>query len=483
MNILYLLSGLPLASGALFFTFNNLKVKYRLSIFTAGTHLIITYLLFAGFIAPPQNAWFNFDSLTKLFLMILSNVFFWVTANSYKYIKHSPIEKIEKSRQIFYNMTNLYLFANTLALISNHLGLYWVALESTTLCVAPLIYFYRDKESLEAMWKYLFLVSVGLAFAFIGILFLTLSAHGTEFMDNALYITVLVSGASKLNLIWLKAGFIFIFVGLSAKIGIAPIHPGEVDAVSNSPSPVAALISASLGGTALMGVLRILQILSWTSLLQFAQILLIIGGTVSLAVALIFMFRVTNYKRMIAYSSVEHMGIVLIGFGIGGIALTGALLHLIFNSLNKTAFFFMAGNIHRNYKSREIGRIYSLLNNLRWTGILFLISFLAVIAMPPFGLFFSELMLLQGLIANNQFVLMTFIIILLLFIFIGMSRNVFRMLYRTTDKSTRTFNEHFEFSHLSAIVLLCILAGLGIFIPEPLAKIISDVTRLFVHGI
>ncbi|MGE5410218.1 MAG: proton-conducting transporter membrane subunit [Clostridiales bacterium] len=486
MYLLLALLGLPLLTGAVFFVFDNLKVKYVFSIIVAAIHLAAACLVFSGSNVPDFEQWLRFDALTKLFLLILSNVYFWVMINSYQYLFFSPVAKPEKSRKIFYNMTNLYLFANTLALISNHLGLYWVALESTTLCVAPLIYYYRDKESLEAMWKYLFLVSVGIAFAFIGILFLTLSMRGTDAFEKGLYISNLIANSTKFNMIWLKASYIFIFVGLSTKIGIAPMHPGEVDAVSNSPSPIAALISASLGGTALMGVLRMLQITSKTPIYQFSQIMLIVGGISSLIVTVVFMFRLNNYKRMIAYSSVEHLGIVVLGLGIGGIGLIGAMFHLIYNSLTKMALFFMAGNIHRNYKSREIPHVFSLLRDLRWTGILFLLAFLAVVAMPPFGIFFSELMIFQGLLANGQYVLLSAVLFFLLFIFIAMSRNVFKMMYGSVknnesekDQTQKLLDEKLNITHLSTAVILCVLIAMGLFIPPALYNTVSEIAKSF----
>lgn len=479
MLVLFYILGLPLIAGGIFFANSSRKVKFQVSLLVAVIHLVVSYMIFTGFATPALSPWFRYDALSKLFLLILSHVYFWVILNSYQFLNQPGIYQTEKSKKIFYSMLNFYLFANTLAIISNHLGLYWVALESTTLCVAPLIYYYRNKESLEAMWKYLFLVSVGIAFAFIGILFLALSAQGTEVFEKGLFLDNLISGAGKLNLVWLKASFIFIFAGLSTKAGIAPMHPGEVDALSNSPSPVAALVSASLSGTALIGILRLLQILVKTPVYQFAQVLMITGGLTSLCVALIFIYRVSNYKRMIAYSSIEHIGIVVLGAGIGGIAIAGAMLHLIYNSINKTAMFLMAGNIHRAYKTREVGGVTAVLKNMKWTGILFLLSFLGVIAMPPFGIFFSELMIFKGLADTNRYILLPVMLFLLLFIFIGMSKSVFGMLYGKREGAEPVPVERFGFSHFSALALLVLLAALGLIIPAPLSNIISQIAGEF----
>jgi hydrogenase-4 component F len=478
MLVLIYILILPLLAGGLFFIPGGRKLKYQLSLMVSIIHLVTSYLVFTGFATPADSQWFRWDAFTKLFLLVLSHIYFWVILNSWHFINQSSTYSPEKSRKSFFSMMNLYLFANTLALVSNHLGLYWVALESTTLCVAPLIYYYRNKESLEAMWKYLFLVSVGIAFAFIGILFLALSAQGTDIFEKGLFLNDLIEGSSKLNLVWLKAGFIFIFAGLSTKAGIAPMHPGEVDALSNSPSPVAALVSASLSGTALIGIFRLLQITAGTQVHQFAQVLMITGGVVSLLVAVVFMFRVTNFKRMIAYSSVEHIGLIVLGAGIGGPALIGSMLHMVYNSLNKTAMFLMAGNIHRAYKSREAKDVKGVLKNMRWTGILFMLAFLAVVAMPPFGLFFSELMIFRGLIEAERYVLLAVILFILLFVFIGMSRQTFSILYGKTDTSSGqkpATDEKFNISHLSAMALLLLLALSGLFMPGSFIGVINQI--------
>jgi hydrogenase-4 component F len=161
----------------------------------------------------------------------------------------------ERSRRLFYPALNFYLLANTLVLIVQQFALLWVVMELTTFSLVPLLYFYRTKESLEAVWKYLFLVSLGLVFLFVGIVFLSLSAHGV--VDyTGFVVSRMTEAAPQLNPLWLKAAFIFALVGLSAKIGLAPMHPGDVDATSNAPAPVAALMAGSMRSTAMLVLLR-----------------------------------------------------------------------------------------------------------------------------------------------------------------------------------------------------------------------------------
>jgi hydrogenase-4 component F len=478
MSILLVLTVLPILSIGVCYFVHIRKAQYIISLFVAIAHLVCSYFVFSGLFIPAGNDFFRFDALNRLFLLILSHVYFWVVLVSYSYLNRPLVVKEEKSKKLYFTMLNVYLFANTLALISNHLGVFWVASETTTLSVAPLIYYYRDEESLEAMWKYLFLVSVGIAFAFIGFLFLALSAGGTILEGQQLLVTSFTQHATQLNPIWLKASFIFVFVGLSTKIGIAPMHPGDIDATSNAPSPVAALMSGSLRGTALLGVLRLYQIMVPTVTADFARTIMIIGGIFSLFVAFVFMFKVTNYKRMIAYSSVEHLGLITLGIGTGGIAFVGAMLHTVFNSLTKVVLFLNAGNIHRAYRSREVHSVWNVLQAMPWTGWLFLFGFFAIIAMPPFGIFFSELMIFQGLLTKPF--LLAAVLFFLFFIFVGMSKTVFHMLYTAPPAGDTTIiTEKFEITHFASITLLVLLIVLGICMPSQLYNTVVQISKDF----
>lgn len=471
---------IPLLSAAVCYFIKSLRLQYSLSLFVSALHLILSLIIFIGWYKPNLPFFFSTDSLSKLFLLVLSNVYFWVVLVSFAYLKRPVTSKSEEGKKYYFLLLNFYLFANTAAILSNHFGMYWVAVEGTTLSVAPLIYYYRNEEALEAMWKYLFLVSIGIAFAFIGILFLTLSAKGTSLEGQQLFFSEFVKKATELNPVWLKASFIFIFVGLSTKIGIAPMHSADVDATSNSPSPIAALMSGSLRITALMGVMRIFQIVRPTSTYEFAKIILIIGGLLSLLFAFVFMFKVNNYKRLLAYSSIEHLGIITLGIGIGGLAFVGAMYHIIYNSLNKVVLFFTAGNIHRKFKTREVDSVSSVLNILPWTGWLFLLSFLAISAIPPFGIFFSELMIFEGMLFSDKPWLLAVTMFLLLFIFINMGKTLFQMLYRKNDNEIISIEkERFEIIHFATIVLLILLIAIAVISPNILHENIINISKDF----
>lgn len=457
----------------------NLFIQYLVSIFAGVVHLTISALLFINFIEI-DITFLSFDSLSKLFLIVLSVVYLSVTLVSNAFLKRQILKENDKSRKYYFLLLNCYLLATTSVILSANFGMYWIASEATTLCVAPLIYYYRDDESLEAMWKYLFMVSIGIAFAFIGILFFTLSANGTPLEGKQLVFALFKANASELNPIWLKAGFIFIFVGLSVKAGLAPLHSADVDATSAAPSPIAALMSGSLRIAALMGILRAFQIVSGTSIYNFAKIVLITGGTLSICVAFVFMFRVKNYKRMLAYSSIEHLGLITAAVGFGGLAFIGAMYHVVYNALNKVVLFISAGNIHSRYKTREISKIGSVISLIPWTGWIFLLAFFAISAIPPFGVFFSELMIFEGTFLSDKPVILFFIMFFMLFIFINMGRSIFQALYSdnllpdiSRDK------EKLSIIHLVSLILLFLLVAIALINPGILRENIINISKDF----
>ena len=192
------------------------------------------------------------------------------------------------------------------------------------------------------------------------------------------------------------------------------------------------------------------------------------------------MFKVNNYKRLLAYSSVEHLGIIALGIGIGGIAFIGAMYHVIYNSLNKMVLFFTAGNIHRKFKTREVSGVTSVLNILPLTGWMFLLSFFAISAIPPFGIFFSELMIFQGMLFSDKPWILFITMFLLLFIFINMGKTIFQMLYsKNENEEILLEKEKFEIIHFATIVILILLIAIAVISPEILRDNILNISKDF----
>jgi hydrogenase-4 component F len=471
---------LPLLATALAARSRSACLSHRVTLLAGIAHLAASLYCLATRNNPfSAGSWLAVDPLAALFLTILSHTFVLVALYSPGFLRRMEGPEYDRSKRLFYPALNFYLLANTLVLIVQQFALLWVVMELTTFSLVPLMYFYRTKESLEAVWKYLFLVSLGLVFLFVGILFLGLSAHGV--LDhNAFVVSRMTEAAPQLNPLWLKAGFIFALVGLSAKIGLAPMHPGDIDATSNAPAPVAALMAGSLRSTAVAALLRFYQVVAPTEVGPFARRLLIIAGIASLAIAAIYMWRSRNYKRLLAYSSVEHLGIIALGIGIGGAALLGALLHLLFNSFGKASLFFMAGNIHHRYGSREIEPITGLTRRLPWSGFVWALAFFYIVGTPPFGIFFSELLLLKGMIHGANWLSLTLFLAVLMVIFIGLGRAVLSML-QTPGAAVAAASEsveRFNLSHALSLYALALSVPLALFQPA----VLFDTLRAIVAG-
>lgn len=468
ISAIFLLAGLPLLTVC-YTAWNRTPGKNHLAtLATASAHLAATvYFLLARQNPFPVGAWFALDPLGSFFLLILSHTFLAVVLYSPGFLQAMQEPEYRASRRLYYPALNLYLPAGTLVVVTQQFGLLWVVLEMTTFSLVPLIYFYRSKESLEAAWKYLFLVSLGLVFLLIGILFLGLSAKGAA-GHPGLVVGELVRHAAQLNPLWVKASFILALVGVSAKIGLAPMHPADIDATSNAPAPVAALMAGSLRTTALLALLRFYQIVCKTSVDAFARHLLIIAGVFSLVVAAVYVWRTRNYKRMLAYSSVEHLGIITLAVGVGGAAMLGALLHALFNSFGKLALFFMAGRIHRDFQTRKVDSIHGLMQRLPWSGFTFGLAFFYIVGTPPFGLFFSELLVMRGMIHARNWVVLGLFLSLLMVIFIGMGRAVLRMLQTPPSPGAQAPEprERFCLAHAVSLYALAVSVPIAIFQPE-----------------
>ncbi|MCX5682030.1 MAG: proton-conducting transporter membrane subunit, partial [Candidatus Omnitrophica bacterium] len=276
---------------------------------------------------------------------------------------------------VFTGCLLFFLASMTLVIVSQNLGILWVAMEATTLVSAPLIYFHRHERSLEATWKYLLICSVGIALALLGNLFLAVAAPKG---NVSLLVKDLVGQGALLNTPWLKAAFLFLFVGYGTKMGLAPFHTWLPDAHSEAPSVVSALLSGALLNCAFLCILRGYQVCIAAGLTNFCRELFVLFGLLSMIFAAIFILGQRDYKRMLAYSSVEHMGILSFGVGLGGMAVWGAMFHAINHSLTKAGLFFIAGNILSVYKTKLAADVHGVLKVLRASGILWLIGFLAI---------------------------------------------------------------------------------------------------------
>lgn len=383
--------------------------------------------------------------------------------------------------RLFYALFHLFLFTMLLAVTTDNLGVMWVAVEGTSLATVFLVNLHNTRTSLEAAYKYIIISSVGIALAFIGtvLLYYAGAAMGGE---GAVSWTWLQENATKLNPQVVSVAFVLALVGYGTKAGLAPMHTWLPDAHSEAPAPISAMMS---GGLLNVGVYAILRFRTVTDLAvgpDFAARLLLGLGLLSLAVAAIFLLTQRNYKRMLAYSSVEHIGILCLGLGFGGYwGVMGALLHLVNHALAKSALFLTSGNILLKFHSTEIKSVRGLLRAAPLTGSVFLAGILALIGLPPFGLFISEFVILRAGLESNYTWIAVAAIILLAIVFAGMLMSVNRMMYGASEE-TMPRGDPLKWSLAPLAVNFTLLLVLGLTLPVAFFNALSQVIKILGVG-
>jgi hydrogenase-4 component F len=354
----------------------------------------------------------------------------------------------------------------------------WVALEANTLASAPLLYFNRTSRSIEATWKYLVVGSVGIAIALLGSFFLAYSGVRSG-LATSLFLEDLVRDATLLSRPWLHSAFILLFIGYGTKMGLAPMHTWKPDAYGEAPGLVGALLAGGLTNCAFLAVLRFYQICGAAGEAAFARQMMIAIGLLSMAVAGAFMARQRDYKRMLAYSSVEHMGILVLGVGIGGAGVFGALLHLVNNGLGKGVLFLSAANIHRAYGSKLTDDVRGALRRVPASAALFLAGFFAITGSPPFGPFLSEFTILRATLSGGHFVVGALFLLMLVVVFVGMGSTVISVVQgEPPEEPAKKPLGETALTVAPIVVFLALVVLLGVFIPPPLSHLISDAAAL-----
>ncbi len=329
----------------------------------------------------------------------------------------------------FYAMFAAFALSTLIGPLMNNAGLYWIAIELTTLISTFLIAFEREAVSIEAAWKYIIIVSAGISLALLGTVLFYWS--GTFVLGPTYDMTwdTLQGIAPKLNPALVSLSFLLVLIGYGTKVGLAPMHTWLPDAHSEAPAPVSAMLSGALLNTAMVGILRYLAVADAAGIATLARGTLLGLGALSLFIATLFIVRQTGIKRLMAYSSVEHMGIIALGFGFGGpLGTAGALYHMLNHSLNKSAMFFGAGSVMRAYGTKRIPSIRAVSQNLPVIGGLWLAAAVAITGAPPFALFLSELTIIRSGLQDGRYALVALMAILLIVIFVGFL-NHFRAMY------------------------------------------------------
>ena len=462
----------PLALALLALASPSERLRPWLLPLAGAAHLALSARLWiAGGDAAALDGWLVIDGLGRLFLGLVSVLFFLSSFYAAGYLA----QRVDRQNRLFCACLLVFLAMLTVVISAHHLGLMWVGLEACTISSGPLIYFNRNQRSLEALWKYLLIGSVGIALALFGSLFLAYGALKAG-LPASLLLDDLVRDAPRLSRPWLHAAFVLLFIGYGTKMGLAPMHTWKPDAYGEAPGVVGGLLAGGLTSAAFLAVLRFYRICAAAGDAGFAREMMTAAGLFSMITAAVFMARQRDYKRMLAYSSVEHMGILVLGVGLGGGALFGALLHLVNNALTKGVLFLAAANLHRIYGSKSTDEVRGALLRAPLSGGLFLLGFFAIAGTPPFGPFQSELAILFGAFERGHHLVAALYLVCLAVIFIGMGTTVLAVVQGEPPPplSHRVYRRETFLTVAPILAYAALVTVLGVYLPRPLETLLRE---------
>lgn len=425
------------------------------------------------------------DALGMILVLIISFVGFAAALYSEGYLSAElKKEIIGRSRvKQFYVFYHLFIFAMLFSALAANPIVMWAAIEATTLSTAFLISFYNKPSATEAAWKYLIINSVGLLVGFFGTLTL-LSLAYTGVTDATITWADLLSRASTLNPLAVKIAFIFIFVGYGTKAGLAPMHTWLPDAHGKAPAPISALLSGVLLNTAFLALLRFKQVADLSAGREFTSHLFILFGCIAILIMAFTLLFQRNYKRLLAYSSIENMGIISLGFGFGGVGVFGAILHMIYHAITKSALFFSAGNVLLKYSTTKIKNVSGALSVLPVTAPLLFAGIFAITGVPPFGTFLSKFSILSAGVRDHHLLVLALAPLFGL-VFIGFLRNFTLMIFghtaQTPEGEALPRGEAGIFTIIPIVLLLITLATLSIHLPVVLHDLIQTAASGFTN--
>ncbi|MEW6108747.1 MAG: hydrogenase 4 subunit F [Nitrospirota bacterium] len=428
---------IPLVTAALCYLFKNTKIVGYTSL--AGS-VILACIAVPSIIAAvfsPEGLTVGMLYLDALSGYIMALVIFLGLASavfSIGYMEHELHAGLTDATGIrrYYALFHLFIFTMLLVTAANNLALMWIAIEATTIVSAILIGlgFTKRQLAIEAAWKYIILCTVGITFALLGTFITYYAATAVTGTVGELNWTALRHIADRLNPSTMKLAFIFILVGYGTKAGLAPVHNWLPDAHSEAPSPISALLSGILLNTAFYGILRFVSIVEPSTGSIFTGNLLVVFGLISIGISSVFILVQDNYKRLLAYSSIEHMGIISFGIGIGGpLGAYGALLHILNHAVSKPLMFFASGRIQSHYGSTRIENVSGVMSSMPLLGTLAFIGALSLSGAPPFNIFISEFTILKAGVDKGMWTVAGLFLFFAVIVFYGILSGFGRMLF------------------------------------------------------
>ncbi len=464
-----------------------LEIIHMLSV----TAVLVLVLVIAGQVLAANEVtgmgnWLRVDSLGALFVVIVGLVSFLAGIYSIGFTRH-VLETGEldlTQLTLYYALFHFFFFTMLLAVTSNNIIIMWVAIEATTLSSAFLVGMYRTRPALEAAWKYVVICTVGVAFGLYGtILVYSDAVNVVKETALASLWSEIVKNAALMDPTLLKLAFVFVLIGFGTKAGIFPMYSWLPDTYSEAPSPVSAMLSGVLVNCTLFVVIRFSIIANITLGPSFVQTLFLVFGVLSLGTAVFFMLGQRDINRLLAYSSPENIGLILVALGLGGpIGVLAGLLQLLNHSLVKSMMFFLSGNILMKYRSRSLDIVKGLMQAAPVTSVFLLGGVFALVGVPPFNIFFSKFMIVSAGIATGKLWLMVVCLLLLMVAFLAL----FRMLSSVVlgNKPDDVPKGETGFTTLAPILILMVLIlVLGVSMPGPLSTLLNGATSVVNTGL
>ncbi len=465
----------PAVAAALFAAMPGYRITARLNVVAALVTFLIATSLFV--IEPKSGSYLLVDDLNKVFIVLTTFVAFTTSVFSASYIGHEiEIGRLTPTFVRFYHaMYQTLMFAMNLALVANNIGLMWVAIEMATLTTVLMVGIYRTHEALEAAWKYFILGSVGIALALFGTILVYMAARPVvgEGLDAMVW-TVLVTQAAKFDPALLNVAFVFLLLGYGTKVGLAPLHAWLPDAHAEGPTPISAVLSGLLLNVALYALLRFKMLLALNPAAIAPGPLMVTMGLISCVFAAFMLYRRRDIKRMFAYSSIEHMGIIVFAFGMGGaLANFAGLLHMTMHSLAKSAIFFAVGHIAQVKGTQKIADMGGLTVTNPVLGWGLVLGVVAIAGLPPLGIFMSEFLVVSSTFAREPW--LATILVFGILVALG---GLFLRLNTIAFGEPRGPTAAAEASYVPMFTHLAIVFTAGIYMPPALVTGFEKVARL-----
>src|SRR2546421_6577297 len=466
---------IPAVSAALLALLPAYRLTAPLNVLAAFLTFLAAFSLFFG--RPQTGPYLQIDDLNNVFIVLTTFVGFTTSVFSANYIGH----ELETGRltltflRFYHAMYQVLMFAMNLALVANNIGVMWVAIELATLTTVLMVGIYRTHEALEAAWKYFILGSVGIALALFGTILIYMAARPSvgEGLDAMVW-TMLMERAATFDPALLNVAFVFLLLGYGTKVGLAPLHAWLPDAHAEGPTPISAVLSRLLLNVALYALLRFKMLLAVNPAALAPGPLMVTMGLISLVFAAFMLYRRRDIKRMFAYSSIEHMGIITFAFGMGGpLANFAGLLHMTMHSLTKSAIFFAVGHIAQTKGTQKIADMGGLTVTHPVLGWGLVLGVVAIAGLPPLGIFMSEFLIVSSTFARAPWLAVPLVFGLL----VGFGALILR-LNQVAFGEPRGPSAPAEASFVPMYAHLALVFTAGIYLPPPLVVWFQNVAKV-----